>query len=336
MNPDSLQLPEQMSSNAAEYDALYNFIYYFSLFFTVAITAFTLYFVVKYRRRPGVKSTPPGHNLIMELTWTILPLFFIVGLFHYGFKLFVKNAVAYEGAMEIRVRGQKWLWTFEYPNGYSETDELRLPVGRPVKLIFSSEDVLHAFFVPGARLKKDVVPGMYSTFSFIPTKTGDLQVFCAEYCGGAEGDIAAPEKGAPKELNVAGLHKGHWGMLGVIHVVPADDFDKWVKNPPPPTCDGQPCTPEQWGEKLYTKQACNSCHTIDGRPMTGPTWKGIFGRNELLSDGTQVTIDENYIRESILKPQSKIVKGFENGNMPPYTIPDKQLDALIAYMKTLK
>lgn len=341
MNPDSLQLPPQLTTNAAEYDSLYNFLYYFSLFFTVVITAAMLYFVVKYRRRPGVKPEPAGHALLLETAWTVLPLFFIIFLFHWGFKVFVKNAVAYEGSMEVRVRGQKWLWTFEYPNGYSEATELRIPVGKPVKLIMSSEDVIHSFFVPGARLKKDVVPGMYSTLSFVPTQVGDLQVYCAEYCGGAEGDPEAAKSSDPPQLRVAGLNKGHWGMIGVIHVMKQDEFDKWVANPPPPMCteaNGQQheCKPSEWGEKLYTKNGCGACHSVDGKALVGPSWKGLFGRQEVMTTGESVVADENYIKESILKPTSKIVKGYENGNMPPYTLSDRQIDALIAYMKTLK
>lgn len=306
-NPESFQLPPQLATNAPDVDVLYNFIYWFSVAFTALITGFMLYFIVKYRRRPGVKAQPAGHNTVLEVAWTVLPLIFIVFLFHYGFKAYVRTAVAAEGAMEIRVMAAKWKWDFGYPSGRVEPSELTLPVGKPVKFIISSEDVLHSFFVPGARMKKDAVPGMYTSMSFTPAQIGTMQVFCAEYCG-----------------------TSHSGMLATIKVVSQEDFDKFMK-------EGENFEPTaEVGATLYKKNACNTCHSIDGSKMPGPTWKGIFGRKETMSDGTTLTIDENYIKESIQKPQAKVVQGFQPV-MPPYTnLTDKHIDAIIAYMKTLK
>ncbi len=307
INPESFQLPPQLSTNAAEIDGLYNFIYWFSVVFTTAITGAIIYFAVKYRRRPGVKSEPPGHNTILEIVWTVLPLVFIVVLFHLGFRAYLHMAVAPEGAMEVRVLGAKWKWDFVYPNGRAEAADLVLPVNKPVKFIISSEDVLHSFFVPGARLKKDAVPGMYTSMAFTPNTIGTMQIFCAEYCG-----------------------TSHSGMLGTIKVVSQDDFDKWMK-------EGDKVEPTaEVGEKLYKKQACNTCHSIDGSKMPGPTWKGMWGREEAMADGVKITVDENYVRESIQKPNAKVVAGFQPV-MPTYpNLTEKHIDALIAYMKTLK
>jgi len=307
MNPDSFQLPPQLASNAADVDALFNFIYWFSVAFTALITGLMLYCVVKFKRRPGVKAAPVGHNMVMEVAWTVLPLIFIVGLFHFGYRTYIRTAVAAEGAMEIRVMAAKWKWDFGYPDGRVEPSELTLPVGKPVKFIMSSEDVLHSFYVPGARMKKDAVPGMYTSMSFTPTQTGTMQVFCAEYCG-----------------------TSHSGMLATIKVVTEAEFQDFLKK----GNDFEPTA--EVGRTLYTKNACNTCHSLDGSKMPGPTWQGIFGRQETMADGTTLKIDENYIKESIQKPQAKVVAGFQPV-MPPYpNLTDKHIDALIAYMKTLK
>jgi len=308
VSPDNFQLPEQLSTGAAEVDELYMFIYWFSAIFTAGIVAVMIYCIVKFRRRPGVKAEPVGHNLVMELVWTFGPVVFIAALFHLGFKVYVHNAVPAEGAMEIRARGRQWLWEFEYPTGMRSTNELRLPLGRPVKFIISSDDVLHSFYVPGARLKRDAVPGMYNNISFTPNRLGDMQVFCAEYCG-----------------------TSHSGMLATIKVVTPEEFDKFLKEGE--TFDGPP---EAWGEKIYSQQACKTCHSVDGSKMPGPTWKGLWGKTETMADGSTVKVDENYVHESILKPQAKITAGFTTTQMPPFTLNDKQIDAVIAYMKTLK
>ncbi len=310
INPDSFQLPQQLSTTAGEVDYLYYVIYWVSVLFTVVITAVMLYCIVKFRRRPGVKATPPGHNLKLEIAWTVIPFFCVVVLFHLGFEAYVHNAVAAEGAMEIRVRGAQWKWEFEYPNGMRENGVVRVPVNKPVKFVLSSEDVIHSFYVPGARVKKDAVPGMYSSVWFTPNVLGELQVFCAEYCG-----------------------TSHSGMLATIKVVEQAEFDKYQKEGAGPE---QGETPEAWGARLYKQNACNTCHSTDGSKSPGPTWKGMIGREEALADGSKVTVDEAYIHESILKPQAKIVAGYTTVVMPPFTITDKQIDAIIAYMKTIK
>jgi cytochrome c oxidase subunit 2 len=307
MNPDSFQLPAQLSTHAAEVDGLFTFIYWFSVAFTTLIAGLIIYFVIKYRRRPGVKAAPVGHNTVLEVAWTVLPVIFLVFLFHFGFRAYARGAVAPQGAMEIRVQAAKWKWDFVYPSGRAEPSELTLPIGKPVRFIISADDVLHSFYVPGARTKKDAVPGMYSSMWFTPNTLGTMQVFCAEYCG-----------------------TGHSAMLATIKVVTNEEFEKFMK-------EGDNFEPTaEVGAKLYKKNACNTCHSTDGSKMPGPTWKGIFGRHEALADGSTVDIDENYIRESIQKPQAKVVAGFQPV-MPPFpNLTDQHIDAIIAYMKTLK
>ena len=309
IRPDNFQLPDVLSTDAASVDHLYMVVYYFSVLFTVVITATMLFFVVKYRRRPGIKAEPVTHNTTLEVTWTVLPIFFVIALFHYSFKEYAHEAVAAENSIEIGVRGQQWSWTFTYPNGKQDAAEVTIPVNQPVKFVISSQDVIHSFYVPGARLKKDAVPGMYSSIAFTPNTIGDMQIFCAEYCG-----------------------KDHSGMLAKIHVVAQKDYDDFLKKGD--RLDGEPL--DAYGARLYKKNACYTCHTIDGSKGNGPSWKGIWGRHEDIQGGDGITVDENYVKESILKPQAKIVAGFTNVQMPPFTLNDEQISGIIAYMKTLK
>ncbi len=313
---DTTQLPVIMSSAGAGYDALYYFIYWFSVVFFVGIVGAMLYFVWKYRRQKGVKAAPTKDSTKLELTWTIIPFFMIIVMFHVSFDFYIHNAVASENALEVRVRGQRWNWNFQYPNGEGEGSVLYLPVNKPVKLVMSSSDVIHSFFVPAFRMKRDTVPGMYSQIAFTPTREGEAQVFCAEYCGAGE----KPGSG------------GHYSMAAIIKVVSQAEYDKHMQEISGPGDK----KPEEWGKELVQKSGCYTCHSVDGSAGTGPTYKGIFGRKENLSDGSSVDVDENYLRESILRPNAKVVKGFENGNMPPFVFTDAKLDAIIAYLKTVK
>ncbi len=314
---NSVQMPAVMSEGAESTDWLYYGIYWFSVVFVVGITGAMLYFVWKYRRRPGVKAAPTKDHTGLELFWTILPLGLCVVLFHVSYKTYINNAIAADNSLEIRVRGQRWSWSFQYPNGESEPTQMWVPLGKPVRLVMSSSDVLHSFFVPGFRLKKDTVPGMYSQLAFTPNKLGEAQVFCAEYCGAG----AAEGSG------------GHYSMLAVIKVVTPAEFEQHMKEISKMP-DG--LTPEKWGEELFVKNNCATCHSRDGSPGTGPSFKGLFGTKAPLTTGEQVDVDENYLRESILRPQAKIVKGFETGNMPPFVFSEDKLDALIAYLKSVK
>jgi cytochrome c oxidase subunit II len=318
----SWQLPPSMADTAPPIDSAYNFIFWFSVVFTVLVTAAMLYFVAKYIRKKGVKSEPTGHYNKLEIFWTVTPTIFIVGLFHVGFSSYIKNATAAEGATEIRVRAKKWSWEFEYPSGDRVPSELHLEVNRPYKMIISSEDVLHSFFIPEFRMKRDAVPGQYSFIAFTPTATGPAHVFCAEYCG-----------------------TSHSGMLASVMVETHEEHKKFLDSlgKKPETCGTPPgpCTPEKWGEELFVKNACVTCHgagasgTIAGSKSPGPKIAGMFGQQENLMTGPQM-VDENYIRESILRPNAKIVAGYTNVQMPAFVLKDDQIDAIIAYLKSLK
>lgn len=305
----TFQLPRSMSTFGNEHDWLYYFIFWAGTILFVAIVALTVWFAFRYHKSRNAQSQPEGNLHAVELFWTFSPLIILGALFHWGFEGYVKGAVAPDDAIEIRVRGKQWLWDFEYPNGAREVGNLRVPVGRPVKLVMSSDDVLHSFYVPEFRWKKDVVPGQYSTMWFEATETGIAQVFCAEYCG-----------------------TSHSGMLAKIQIVSESEYHKFLSEGISAP-DGM--SPAEWGKQLYTQNNCNTCHSLDGSALVGPTWKGIWGRKEEFQDGTSTLVDENYIAESILKPQAKLVKGY-NPVMPVYVLQEKQIDALIAFMKTLK
>jgi len=310
------QLPAPLSTGAADIDQLYYFIYWFSVVFFVAIIAATAYFSVKYKRRPGVIAEPTKDPTKLELFWTITPLFIVAVLFHLSFAAYIKNATAADGAMEIRVRAKKWAWEFEYPNGSREPGQLYVPINKPLKLILSSEDVIHSFFVPDWRAKRDAVPGLYSHIAVTPNTLGELQVFCTEYCG-----------------------TSHSGMLAKVYVVTQEEYDKHVEKLDimPEKCGTDvPCTPALWGEQLFVKSGCPTCHSRDGSKGNGPSLKGVFGTPQPIVGLGNVTADENYIRESILRPNAKIVEGYGNVQMPPFVFKDPQIDAVIAYIKTLK
>jgi cytochrome c oxidase subunit 2 len=303
-------MPGQWSTVAPTVDWMFYFIYWLSVIMFVGVTAAAIYFVVKYRRRPGVKSEPTGHNNALEISWTVAPVIMLALLFHFGFKGWLELRVPPADAIQIRVRAKKWLWEFEYPNGMHSVTDLHVPVNRPVRIVLSSDDVIHSFFVPAFRIKQDATPGFYQTTWFQATHVGTVDLFCAEYCG-----------------------TGHSAMLGHVIIQSQAEYERYLAEGVGPR-PGE--SPDQWGHRIAQETQCLTCHSTDGSAMTGPTWRGLFGRTENLADGTTVHVDENYIRESILQPTAKVVRGFQPV-MPTFqgTLQDRQIDALIAYIRTL-
>jgi cytochrome c oxidase subunit 2 len=324
MKEATIQLPRQMSTLAEGVDTMYYFIFWVSVFFFVAIIGTACWCLVRYRAERNPQSTPPGHHDVLELFWTFAPLLLLIPMFHYGFKGYVQAMVAPDKAIEVRVRGKQWAWDFYYPGDTEPSaGELVVPLNRPVKMQMASMDVLHSFFIPEFRVKRDVVPGMFTSVWFeatVPTSKYNptenrvegepIDLFCTEYCG-----------------------TSHSQMLAKVHVVSQEDYEAFIKGKDRPP-EGKSLA--EVGEELYRKNACNTCHTVDGSRLVGPSFKGLFGRSEAITDGSQVTVDENYLRESILRPQAKIVKGFEGAVMPPFVLADWKIDALIEYIKTLK
>lgn len=308
----SILMPVQGSAYAREVDSLFFFVFWLSVFFFVLVAGLVSYFVVRYRRRRANEATPHiTHNFKLELVWTVIPLVLLMVVFFRGFNGFINAAVAPADAMEIQVSAKKWIWQFEYPNGVRTLNELHVPVGKPVKLVMSSEDVIHSFFMPSFRIKNDVLPNRYTEIWFQPTEPGVHQLFCAEYCG-----------------------KGHSDMLAKIYVDDEKKYQDWLetggdagKNMPLP----------EFGRMLFESRGCETCHSLDGTRKEGPTLKSLFGHPVKLANGSSVIADENYLRESILQPQAKIVSGFEPV-MPTFQglLRQRELNALVEFVKSQK
>lgn len=305
--------PRQSSTIAAEIDYAWYVVYYMDvlMFFGLMIPMF--YFMSRYRRRTdNDKVSNITHSTKLEIGWTIIPSILVIALFFVGLKGYLMASVAPANAMEIRTTAEMYMWTFTYPNGSTEVNRLVLPKDRPVKLIMSSKDVLHSFFVPEFRVKQDVIPGTYTTIWFEANANRETKIFCTEYCG-----------------------VGHSEMMADVKVVDGAEFDEWVATG---RLKGEaPVPPAELGQKLYTQRSCNTCHSLDGTRVQGPTFKGVFGRTEKLSDGSTITVDENYIRESLLEPQKKIVETYP-AVMPTYKglLKEHEIDAIIAYLKTVQ
>lgn len=307
----TLWMPPGQSTIASEVDTLFYFILYTSIIFFLIVVGASTYFTIKYRRSKEEGPLPSAdHNLKLEIIWTAIPTILVMILFVWGFKSFMVMSVVPKDALEIKVTGQMWFWSFDYSDGVNSVNEIIVPVGKPVKLLMSSKDVIHSFYVPDFRVKMDVLPNRYSITWFEATNIGEYNLFCTEFCG-----------------------KGHSEMIGKVKVLSVLDYEEWYEEG---IGTGAGMTMAEYGEKLYTTKACITCHKIDGSSGTGPGWKNIFGKEEKLSDGSTVIIDENYIRESILNPGAKVTAGYQP-IMPTYQgiLRDRQIDALIAYMKSL-
>jgi cytochrome c oxidase subunit 2 len=305
--------PVDASVTSRNVDWLYEFMVWMSIVSAIGVFGAMAYFCVKYKAKSRKANEQPqssvDHSTTLEITWSVLPLFVCIALFVWGFKGFVDLRTPPKDAYEIRAQGQKWKWLFTYPGGVVD-DELHVPVNRPVRMVINAVDVLHSLYFPNFRTKMDAVPGRYTDLWFQATQTGEFPIECAEYCG-----------------------TSHSNMLSRVIVHPPGGYEKWLED----ANKGPAGTPEEVGKILYEKQGCNTCHTVDGTPKIGPSWKGIFGKNESFADGTSSKVDENYIRQSILDPTSKIVAGFPP-SMPTYQgkLKDAQIDAIIAYIKSLK
>lgn len=306
-------LPPSSSTIAGEVDTLFYFLIYLSLFFFVLIVGLLIYFSVKYRRskEDEIETVGPSHNSVLEMTWMIIPTIIVLVIFVWGVRGFLKMSVVPAEAMEVKVTGQKWFWSFDYPEGASSVNELVVPVNKPVKLLMSSKDVIHSFFVPNFRVKRDVIPNRYSVIWFEATQEGLFDLFCAEYCGSK-----------------------HSQMIGKVRVISQSEYETWLETE---VSGGEGVSPAEYGAKLYKKKACITCHTIDGSANNGPSFLGVFGKQEKFADGSTGVVDENYIRESILVPNAKVVAGYQS-IMPTYQglLKDREIDALVAYIKSLR
>lgn len=306
----------KLASTFGEVDGLFYFTLVVCIFFFLLITAVLGYSVVKYRRKtidqPAASTVT--HNTPLEVVWTVIPLIIVMVIFAWGWKTSLDMAVAPADARQYKAEAAQWDWTFYYPNDtVNSINELWLEVDQPAAFTLESKDVLHAFYIPAMRVKRDVVPGRLGTVWVQPTQLGEYHLFCAEYCG-----------------------KDHSTMYAKVHVVSPMAFAKrpWDQWDPTDLVGG--------GKKLYDN-LCKSCHSIDGSRGVGPTWQGLYGRTENVLVGGQVqqiTVDDAYLIESIRQPAAKIVQGYENaGAMQAFDenkLPDDRVLGIIEYIKTLK
>jgi cytochrome c oxidase subunit 2 len=303
-------LPEAASTIAPEVDSLFLFVTIVSLILLVGVTGAMLWFVYRYRRQnPGERPAPVEESRALEISWIVVPTILVLLVFNWGFKSYVNMSVSPSGTYEIQATAQQWNFLFEYPNGVT-SDTLYVPEGRKIKMKMSSSDVLHGFYIPAFRVKYDILPNRYTSVWFEATKEGDFDLFCTEYCG-----------------------RDHSEMNKVVRVVSQSEFQDWLKSAATPKDIPLP----KLGEQLYTQRGCQSCHSLDGSRKVGPSFQGLYGKeNHKMTDGSSVTVDENYLRESILKPEAKIVEGYQNLMPGAYSnLSERQLTGLIEYIKTL-
>ena len=300
-------LPVAASTTAEEVDALFWALVAVALFFSGIITAGLVWFNIRYRKnsrasRKGARS----EHLPLELIWSIGPLILSFGIFGWAAKLYYDMHVPPSNAREIYVVGKQWMWKIQHPQGNREINELHVPTGFPVKLVMTSQDVIHSFFIPAFRIKQDVLPGRYTSVWFEATKTGEYHLFCAEYCG-----------------------TSHASMKGRVVVMKPEEYEQWLAG-----ATGQPSMVSS-GEQLFQRYGCATCHQQNSQER-GPALHGLFGKQVRLADGSTVTADESYLRRAILDPQAEVVAGYKP-IMPTYTsqINQEQLFELIEYVKSL-
>ena len=319
-------MPRSVNLEADSTDQMYYSVLALSAVFFFGITAAVVYLVWKYRHRPGHKAQPsPAHHDVMEITWTIIPTIISVFLFYYGWRTYIKVVTPPTKAIEIQVTASKWTWRFVHPNGGEDSD-LHVPVNQPIRLVMTSTDVLHAFYAPAMRVKQDIIPRRYTYAWFFPTKPGTYRLTCAEYCGTYHSAMACKDQ--DKESG-----KCNRRAVVVVHKT-MEDYKKYLDDVAPVDGTGDPA---DTGKKLYEKKGCVACHTVDGAARIGPTFKGSFGRPRQTDVG-EVTVDENYIRESILTPTAKTVAGYPRGTMPSFEgqLKEAEIEGLIAYIKSLQ
>lgn len=301
-------LPEQASTVAGQIDALYVFLVAISVFFTILTAVLVVLFAVKYRRRSeSAVPEQPHEDSTLEILCGSVLLVLTLAIFGWGAKIFFDNNKAPADAMEILVVGKQWMWKLQHATGKREINELHVPVGQPVQLTMTSEDVIHSFFIPAFRVKQDVLPGRYTKVWFEATKPGRYNLFCTEYCG-----------------------TDHSRMGGYVYALAPAEYERWLRG-----ASATPETPVEAGARLFTQLGCATCHS-GGSAQLGPNLAGVYGHTVKLMDGSEVVADDAYLRESILNSQAKIVAGFAPV-MPLFKgmISEDQVLNLLAYIKSL-
>ena len=300
--------PEQASSVAWQVDALYVLLLALTVLFTVLVFGLVIGFALKYKRKSDDEVPEQIHGSIpLELAWTIIPLFMAIGVFTLGADVFFRIQRAPADPLEVYVVGKQWMWKLQHESGKREINTLHVPVGQPVRLTMTSEDVLHDFFIPAFRVKKDVVPGRYTTMWFEATKVGEYHLFCAEFCG-----------------------TQHAYMIGKVIAMEPGDYHDWLMGGPTASL-----SMAEAGEQQFTQLGCQTCHKSESGGR-GPSLVGVYNEPQKLTNGKEVVADTDFLRESILYPNAKILEGYQ-AIMPAYDgqINEQSLNQLVAYIKSL-
>ena len=291
-------------------DSAFLFIVGISLFFLVTLTIIMIWFVIRYNRKKHPKAVQVKETIATEIAWVVIPLIIVLAMFYYGYVAFIPMREVPKGAMEVKVTGRMWDWSFEYGNG-KISSELYLPVNKPVKFNLYSPDVIHSFYVPAFRIKEDVVPGKDNYTWFEPKLEGTYEILCAEYCG-----------------------QRHSFMESKVIVVSDTAFTRWLAEKSPETIESK-------GLALLKNNACTSCHSLDGSKLVGPTFKGLYGsQTTVIVNGIEKSVlaDTAYIRRSIVDPDFEVVKGFVPGQMRAYksVITEEEIKTIQEYFMNQK
>jgi cytochrome c oxidase subunit II len=303
--------PTQASTLAPEIDNLFFGVSAITAFVALLVVVLVVYFALKYRDLTGDRiGAPLTGSVPLELGWSLIPFFIFIGIFVWASIVFFHIVRAPDQTLDIYSTGKRWMWRFQHVDGQREINELHVPLGRPVRVIFTSEDVLHDLFIPAFRVKADAIPGRYSAIWFEATKVGEYHLFCAEYCG-----------------------TKHSGMIGTVYVMEPADYQAWLAGDGSISSGGSMA---ERGAQLFTQLACVTCHLADGSGR-GPSLVGVFGSTVTLNNGTTVVADESYLRESILASQAKIVAGYQP-LMPTFQglVNENDVASLIEYIKSMQ
>lgn len=311
MGLSNFYLPEALTQTAKDIDGLFMLIFWISLVAFILVEALLVIFLIRYRRKHPDKQGLAIHgNTKAEVIWTLIPALILVGIGIYSTGMVYTIQEPPADVYEIKVTGMKWAWEFEYPNGAKTYGELRIPEGENVLFKIYSKDVIHSFWVPEFRIKQDAVPGRETrfwvnaeTFNNVDNKY-EKRIICAEYCGNQ-----------------------HSNMLADLQIMPAYEFTAWV--------DKELTRPKTDAQYVIQSNGCTSCHTIDGGKSAGPTWKGLFGKKQIVN-GQEVTVDEKYLEEAITTPDAKTPEGFSSGMMPAFQMEPEAMKNVVEYIKSLQ
>jgi cytochrome c oxidase subunit 2 len=307
-------LPERAAKNAYLVDDLYNAVLLLSILGFLGLMSVMVFFALRYHRSQNEKSAYIPHNALAETIWTVIPTIIFVGISLWGLWAYFEKEKLPEDALIVKVTGKQWAWEYTYSKDgqeFSTVGDMYLPIDKPVILEMTSLDVIHSFFIPSFRAKRDTVPGMISKMSFTPTELGNFNVFCTEFCG-----------------------TSHSKMRSNVRVVREERFNKWINRQ---IKEANISDPVELGFRIYNNN-CATCHSVDGSRVVGPSFKGIWGNNRQFESESDLVVNAEYIRESIVNPQAKIVKGYTAQKMNSFAgqFSEKELGYIVEYLKTLK